>query len=63
MAVYELQEILIAWRRAERDSATAVLTAQLPEAIRDLKEVEERALHRLRIFVDSEPWAELKEAK
>lgn len=58
-AIDELQEILLAWRRAERETAKAVLTSQLPGEIRELKDAEERALHRLRIFVDSEPWADL----
>lgn len=53
----ELQEALITWRRREKDVARAVLAANHPGHIRALKEEEEKALHALRLLVDSEPWA------
>jgi|ERR1017187_189298 hypothetical protein len=47
------------WRQAEREYARAVLTAQHPQQILDLADTEARALARLRLMIDSEPWAEI----
>lgn len=52
----KLRELLIAWRKAEKEHAAAVLRATHPDYLRDLYDAQERAIHALRIFVDSEPW-------
>lgn len=56
----ELKELLITWRRAERAHARAVLVANHPDHIKVLNDEAELALHKIRIFVDSEPWPELQ---
>lgn len=55
----ELQKLLIAWRAAERKHGAAVLRAFHPNEIKKLADAEAHAVRDLRIFVDSEPWAEI----
>jgi hypothetical protein len=54
-----LQQVLVQWRAAEREHARAVLCAAHPTRIQELADARERALHHVRLNVDSEPWAEI----
>lgn len=55
----ELKELLVTWRSAEKEHASASLSSAHPDHLRELHEAEKLALHKLRVFVDSEPWPEL----
>lgn len=58
-AFHRLKFACTEWRRAEREHARSVLTAQHPNQILELAEAEARAESRLRLMIDSEPWAEI----
>ena len=55
----ELKEALLAWRKAEKERAYAVLGSCHPDEIARLTAQQEKELHRLRVIVDSEPWADI----
>lgn len=59
-AADRLQRVLTDWRKAEIEHAKAVLCAAHPYQIKELADAEERALHHVRLLVDSQPWADLK---
>ena len=54
-----LKQVLIEWRAAEKAHAYSVLCASHPDRIRELADAMERALHHVRLNVDTEPWAEI----
>ena len=58
-ATAELQKLLLDWRAAERRHAKAVLRAEHPLGLRSMADSLEYALHKLRTYIDSEPWAAL----
>lgn len=55
----ELKDAVRAWRKSEIRHAVAVLQAVHPDRLRELQADEDKALKRLRILVDREPWAEI----
>ena len=55
----ELKGSLQGWRKAEMHHAAAILQAAHPDRLRELQAAEDKALKRLRILVDREPWAEI----
>lgn len=59
MDASRLQQVLVEWRKAEREHAKAVLCSAHPSRIRELSDYEQIALHHVRMIVDSEPWADL----
>lgn len=58
--IEHLKSLLLEWRRAEKAFAIAVLRANHPDFLRELERKEVVALGKLRAFVDSEPWPNLK---
>jgi len=54
-----LQNALIEWRAAERKHAEHVLRASHPIDIREAADIEERAISKIRIIIDSEPWSDI----
>ena len=57
---HQLKDLLLQWRSLEKEHARAVLTACHPDVIVTLANNELRALHKLRLFVDREPWGEIE---
>ena len=56
---FKLQAACVVWRQTELQHARAVLCACVPDEIRHAAADEADALQRLRLIVDSEPWAEI----
>lgn len=55
----QLKAALIAWRKAEREHAVAVLSATTPNQRERLADADARALSEVRKIVDSQPWADI----
>ena len=53
---HELRDALIAWRKADRTHAHAVLASAHPVHLRNLDNARRNALNKVRMLVDIQPW-------